>query len=88
MKIREDCLRGLLGKNIVYFRQLSGRGWSQEQLAEKINSDKGYLSQVENGKRNVSVDYIERLCLVFGIEPEELFKNRHCRLKKRVDSRE
>lgn len=77
----------LLGKNIVYFRQLPERQWSQDTLAQKMNSDKGYLSQIENAKRNASTDYIERLCRVFNVEPEELFKNRNFNLKSRVDSR-
>ncbi len=77
----------LLGKNIVYFRQLPNNQWSQDLLAQKMNSDKGYLSQIENAKRNASTDYIDRLCRVFNIEPEELFKNRNFRLKNRVDSK-
>lgn len=77
----------LLGKNIVYFRQLPENQWSQDVLAQKMNSDKGYLSQIENAKRHASTDYIERLCRVFNIEPVELFKNRDFNLKSRVDSR-
>lgn len=77
----------LLGKNIVYFRQLPERQWSQDTLAQKINSDKGYLSQIENARRNASTDYIERLCRVFNVEPEEMFKDRNFNLKSRVDSR-
>lgn len=77
----------LLGKNIVYFRQLPENQWSQDTLAQMLNSDKGYLSQIENAKRSASTDYIERLCRAFNIEPEELFKNRNFNLKSRVDSR-
>lgn len=77
----------LLGKNITYFRQLPSREWSQDTLAQKMESDKGYLSQIENAKRNASTDYIDRLCRVFSIEPEELFKDRNFNLKTRVDSK-
>ena len=77
----------LLGKNIVYFRQLPERQWSQDTLTQKMNSDKGYLSQIENDKRYASTEYIERLCRVFNVEPEELFKDRNFNLKTRVDSR-
>ena len=78
----------LLGKNIVYFRQSAERQWSQDVLAQKMKSDKGYLSQIENAKRNASTSYIDRLCQVFEVEQEELFKNRDFQLKSRVDSRE
>lgn len=77
----------LLGKNIVYFRQTPERQWSQDTLAQKIGSDKVYLSQIENGKRSATTNYIDRLCQVFNIEPEELFKNRNFALKSRVDSK-
>ena len=77
----------LLGKNIVYFRQLPEREWSQDILAQKLDSDKGYLSQIENAKRCASTNYIERLSRVFNVEPSELFKDREFNLKTRVDSR-
>lgn len=75
----------ILGKNIVYFRQKFDL--SQDALAQKMNSDKGYLSRIENARRNASTDYIDRLCRVFNIEPEELFKIRDIKLKSRIDSR-
>ena len=81
-KIKNNRTSILLGKNIVYFRQLPKYQWSQDTLAHKLNSDKGYLSQIEN-----STDYIERLCRVFDIEPEELFKDRNFKPKSRIDSR-
>lgn len=75
----------LLGKNIVYFRQLNN--WSQDTLSTKLGSDKAYLSQIENAKRSASTEYIDRLCRVFNIKAEELFKERNFDLKKRVDSK-
>lgn len=75
----------LLGKNIVYFRQLNN--WSQDTLSTKLGSDKAYLSQIENAKRSASTEYIDRLCRVFNVKVEELFKERNFDLKKRVDSR-
>lgn len=75
----------LLGKNIVFFRQLNN--WSQDTLSTKLGSDKAYLSQIENAKRSASTEYIDRLCRVFNIKAEELFKERNFDLKKRVDSR-
>lgn len=85
MKTNKTLL--LLGKNIAYFRQLPQNSWSQETLAQKMNSDKSFISQVENAKRNVSTEYINRLCLIFDIEPVELFKSRDFKLKPRVDSK-
>ena len=78
--------RILLGKNIAYFRQLNN--WSQDKLAQKLETDKGYLSQIENAKRNASTDYIDRLAKIFNVEPEEMLKEREFKLKTRVDSKQ
>ena len=75
----------LLGKNIIYFRQLNN--WSQDTLSQLMCCDKSYLSQIENAHHSASTDYIERLCQTFKIEPKELFENRDFNLKSRVDSR-
>ena len=76
----------LLGKNIVYFRQLNNL--SQDDLATSLKTDKSYLSEVENAKRKATTEFIYRITQVFEIEPEELFKSRDFnQLKNRVDSR-
>ena len=85
-KILNNKTSILLGKNIVYLRQL--HQWSQEDLSQKMNSDKGYLSKIENARRNATTAYIDRLCEIFNVEPEELFKDRDFNLKNRVDSRD
>ena len=49
---------------------------SQEALAEKMYSSVTYISEIENQKRNVSIDYIEKLAKVLNIEIKELFTQR------------
>lgn len=66
--------RQLLAKNIVYFRHQNH--WSQELFAEKINSSPAYISQLENAKRNVTSNFIDKLADSFGIEPHELLIER------------
>lgn len=78
--------RILLGKNIVYFRQLPENHWSQDELAQKMDSSKTFLSEIERATRSCSTDYIDRLAKVFNITPDELFKDRNFNLKRRVDS--
>lgn len=66
--------RKIIANNIVYFRV--NKGWSQEVLAEILGTSPAYVSEMENGKRNISSDYIDHLSSVFGIEPHELLENR------------
>ena len=64
-------LQEKLGKAIVKLRKR--RGLAQEQFASDSNIDRRYMSDIENGKRNLSIDVIERLANSFGISVSELF---------------
>lgn len=49
-------------------------GISQEKFALSINMDRTYLASVESGKRNISINNIEKIAHGFNISLEELFK--------------
>ncbi len=65
--------RKILANNIVYYRVKNN--WSQEYFAELLGTSSGYVSEMENGKRNISIDYIDHLSNIFKIEPHELLSN-------------
>lgn len=50
------------------------KGISQEKFALLINMDRTYYASVESGKRNVSINNIEKIAKGFDISLEELFK--------------
>lgn len=54
----------LMGQNLKRLRE--ERIWSQEQLAEMIDTDRRYISAMENG-RGIGKDLLDRLCGVFGV---------------------
>ena len=47
---------------------------SQEKFALLINMDRTYLASVESGKRNISLENINKIANGFEITLEELFK--------------
>ena len=49
------------------------RGYSQERFALEANIARKYMSDIENGKRNVSLDVIKRIADKFGISVSDLF---------------
>ena len=61
-----------LGMRIRFLRQQ--RRWSQEDLALNANINKNYISDLENGRRNPSLEILERIASTFGISLAELFK--------------
>lgn len=50
------------------------KNMSQEKFALIIEMDRTYLASVENGKRNISIENIEKIANGFSISLEELFK--------------
>lgn len=61
-----------LGMRIKFLR--SERKWSQEDLALEAGINKNYISDLENGRRNPSLDILERIAIAFSISLSELFK--------------
>lgn len=48
------------------------QGISQEKLAELCNLHRTYVSSVERGERNITVDNMERLAVALGVDIREL----------------
>ena len=61
-----------LGMRIRYLRQQ--HKLSQEDLAFYANINKNYISDLENGRRNPSLEILERIAIAFHISLEELFR--------------
>ena len=60
------------GKRIKELRNAAGL--SQEKFALSIDMDRTYYASVEIGKRNISINNIDKIAHGFGISLEELFK--------------
>jgi transcriptional regulator with XRE-family HTH domain len=58
------------GQNIRHFRKQ--KRLSQEELAFRAHIDRAYLSQVENGKRNITLLVLAELASALDVEPAEL----------------
>lgn len=61
----------LLGLNIAYYRKLNG--YTQEQLAEKLDVDRTTVSKIELATSGVSLDVVFDIADLFGIPVEKLF---------------
>lgn len=64
-------IREKIGKAIVQIRKT--RGLSQEAFAYEAQVDRRYMSDVENGKRNLSVDVLMRIVRPLGITLSTFF---------------
>ena len=61
-----------LGKRIHALRK--EQGLSQETLSNMVGIDRSYLTTIEHGKRNISIDVLVRLCRGLGISLSKLFE--------------
>ena len=64
------------------------RDLSQEKLAELSHSSPVYISNIEQGKRNVSIDFVDNIAKIFGVQCHEmLMDNPKVIRRPRVDSK-
>jgi transcriptional regulator with XRE-family HTH domain len=65
-------IRQKVAYNVQKYRKLSKL--NKEQLSLAINMDNSYISKLEKGKVNATIDVIEAIAKVFDISVEEFFK--------------
>lgn len=59
-----------MNNRIVELRK--GRGWTQDEFAEKMGISKNYVSLIENGKKIPSDRLISDICREFNVNEEWL----------------
>lgn len=69
-------IRELFAKNVKELR-LSMK-LSQEELADKCGLHRTYISDIERGYRNVSIDNIGRIADGLGVKPYVLLEEKKC----------
>lgn len=77
--------REVLANNIRYYRLK--RNWSQEDFADELGTTPTYISNLENAKRNMRVDYIGHIADTLGVSVEELFIGRPKVINHRIPRR-
>jgi transcriptional regulator with XRE-family HTH domain len=61
-----------LAINLIRLR--GERGWSQEALAFEVGLHRTFVAHVERQARNISLDNVERLAAVFGLQAYQLLE--------------
>ncbi|MDP2383709.1 MAG: helix-turn-helix transcriptional regulator [Nitrospirota bacterium] len=64
-------IKRAVGKRIKIVRQRNGL--TQDQLAEQVGLSPKYISGIERGVENPTMDILIRLAKVLGVEPYDLF---------------
>ena len=61
-----------LGDNIKKIR--TRKGMSQGDIRRALDMDRGYMSAIENGKKNITISQLERLAQALGVSVDKLLK--------------
>jgi len=61
-----------LGKNLKRIR--TAKGISQGEIGRILGVDKGFVSNIENGKTNPTLATISKLAEAIGVSTDELLK--------------
>ena len=61
-----------LGKNMKRIR--AKKEMSQGDIASALEVDRGYISNIENGKKNPTIATIQKLANALGVSADELIK--------------
>ena len=61
-----------LGQNMKRIR--TKKNMSQGDIARAIEVDRGYISNIESGKKNLTLATIQKLANALGISADELLK--------------
>lgn len=64
-------IRKIIGWRIRHIR--NSKDLSQEALAHLADLDRTYITSVENGKRNISIVNIEKICKALDISMSKFF---------------
>ena len=66
-------IRKTLGANLKRLRR--AKGWSQEEYAFEAGIHRTYVSDIERGARNPTIEILVKLALPLGVEPAELISH-------------
>jgi len=68
-------IKGKVGHRIKELRKKLG--YSQERLANEAEVDRTYVTDVENGRRNISIELLEKICTGLGVSVKEFFNSKN-----------
>lgn len=75
----QNNIKQTLGKRVKELRD--NLKLSQEALADNAELDRSFISHVENGRRNISIDNIEKIVHALGITICDFFNTNEFKVK-------
>ena len=61
----------LFGQNVRLVREK--KGWSQDRLSEESGLHRTYISGIERGVRNPTIEIVQQIAVALDVDIQELF---------------
>ena len=68
-------LREIVARNLRQIRH--AKGLSQEELADRAGINRNYVGMLEREQHAATVDILEKLATILGVDPIDLFRREH-----------
>ena len=75
----QNDIKQTLGKRVKELRDLLKL--SQEALADKAELDRTFINHVENGRRNISIDNVQKIVHALEISIADFFNTNEFKVK-------
>lgn len=67
-----DDIKTLFGRRVRQLR--TALGVAQEAFAHSVGIDRSYFGSIERGRRNVSLEHVQKIADGLGVPPADLFR--------------
>ena len=64
---------GKMGERVRRLREMNG--WTQSELAERVNVSGSFIGHIERGEKKASVDTVVALCNALEVSPSVLLQD-------------
>ncbi len=58
---------------VLIKKERTKAGLTQQELADKLKTDRQYISKIESGKINMSLDYLDKIIIAVKCEHKKFF---------------
>ncbi len=68
----DNTIHGILIRNMIRLRE--AKGWRKSDLARETGIDASHISNLENGKKHIGLELMEKIAEALGVEAYELIR--------------
>lgn len=69
---RDNTVHGILIRNMRRFRE--AKGWKKSDLARATGIDASHISNLENGKKHIGLELMEKIAIALDVEPYQMIR--------------